>query len=81
MYNDNARCFFPPLTRDERCGTDRGIADATSVAGIVGLVVGGLSVGTGVVLLTTSRQDKAESPPLALACGIAPASLACNGAF
>jgi hypothetical protein len=81
MYNDDSRCFVSPLTRDQRCGTERGIAQTTRVTAIVTLAGGGLAVGAGAFLLATSRGPRAGFGARTVACTLELGSLGCAGTF
>jgi hypothetical protein len=50
-YNDDQRCFFGTLSRDERCGSYRQDAEIAQWAAIIGYGAGSLAVGTGIFLL------------------------------
>jgi hypothetical protein len=83
QYNDDARCFIPPLTRDQRCGADRGVVEATNVGAVVSLSAAGLAVATGIVLvaMAPSRPGANVGAINAVACGAGPWSLGCSGSF
>jgi hypothetical protein len=81
IYNDDSRCFVSPLTRDQRCGDDRGIARATLTTAVVAFSAAAIAMGTGVYLIATSSPKHATAPTASLACGAAPGFFGCAGVF
>jgi hypothetical protein len=53
QYNDPS-CLAGTYTREQNCGSDRGVAEATRTTAIIAFAAAGLAVGTGVWLLLTS---------------------------
>jgi hypothetical protein len=81
-YNDDSRCYIYPLSRDERCGVERGISDTTFLTGIVALAAGGLAAGAGVVLLVTSpSQTRVGRGAPSVACRVTLGGIGCGGQF
>jgi hypothetical protein len=81
-YNDDARCFFPPLTRDQRCGTDRGVVEASRATAVVSLSAAALAAGAGIVLVATSRSRPTHGETATtFACSSGPLSLVCSGSY
>jgi hypothetical protein len=79
VYNDDARCLYGDLTRDQRCGSYRDRAEAANAAAVVGYTLGAVAgVAGGVVFaLGSKRRDKAT----ALSCSFEGAMLECGGRF
>jgi hypothetical protein len=81
IYNDNSRCFVWPLTRDQRCGVDRGIAEAAGFTAAAALVAGGVGLATGFYLVATSRARSTPSGAWTIGCRVDPWYLGCRGEF
>jgi hypothetical protein len=80
IYNDDSHCFYGSLTRDQRCGSERGVRDVTLVTAIVALSLGvvGLGVGIDLVVVAPSRRSATR---VTLECGLGLASASCGGRF
>lgn len=65
-YNDDARCLYGELSRDERCGGDRGAAETAQTYANIGYV-GAVAFGAAAVLLLALPDERtrvlAEASP------------------
>jgi hypothetical protein len=61
-YNDDGRCFYGSLTREQRCPQDKHDADTAGTLMAIGYAVGGVAVGTSVVLLLTLPKPAKSTP-------------------
>jgi hypothetical protein len=60
-YNDDARCFYGELTRNQRCGKYRGQADSAEYVAITGFIAAGVLGAAGAVLLVTAPSGARPS--------------------
>lgn len=72
IYNDDARCFFGDLTRDERCGSNRRTAETAGTVALVGYATGTAALIAGATLLLTTRVGPPSSRAFRLAPGVGP---------
>jgi hypothetical protein len=61
-YNDDNFCLKPGMTREELCGPYRGRAETAQTLATIGWIGGAAAIGTGVVLLLTSRSEPVSGP-------------------
>jgi hypothetical protein len=61
-YNDDNVCLAPGRTRDQVCGDYRGRAETAQTLATIGWIGAGAAIGTGVVLLLTSRSEPVSGP-------------------
>jgi hypothetical protein len=61
-YNDDTRCVYGTLTRDDRCGHYRHEADALRTAAVVGYGVGGVAAVVAAYLFATSSVKVTAGP-------------------
>jgi hypothetical protein len=77
-YNDDARCYWGGLTRDQRCGVYRENAMAAQVVTVIGLSAAGALAATATGLLIFGTGPSPAKT--ALRCGVG-AGLTCGVAF
>jgi hypothetical protein len=78
-YNDDSRCYFSGLTRDQRCGGYRDAANAAEITAIVGFAAAGLGMGVSAVLFATAPREKPRQA-LGLKCTFG-VGARCTGTF
>jgi hypothetical protein len=61
-FNDDGRCFYGTLTREQRCPQDKHDADTAGTIMAIGYAVGGVAVGASVVLLLTLPKPTRSTP-------------------
>jgi hypothetical protein len=81
QYNDDARCYYGGESRDQRCGVQRGVADATLATAIAAFAAGALATIGGVYLLSSSSGTRAKAGTPAVACLLVPGAVGCRGQF
>jgi tetratricopeptide (TPR) repeat protein len=79
IYNDDSRCFYGNLTRDERCGTYRDRALVANTLAVTGYSLGAAAAVASVVLFAMPSSHSHSTT--ALGCTWAGASFACQGRF
>jgi hypothetical protein len=67
-YNDDRRCFYGALTRDQRCGSYRNAASTAEVLATVGLSVAAASAMTSALFFILSSRARAEPTRAAVRC-------------
>jgi hypothetical protein len=75
QYNEDSRCFFDGLTRDQRCGTIRDRVELTQGFAVAGYVLSALAAGAGITLLLLSPSDSS------FACAFGPTGVRCSGSL
>jgi tetratricopeptide (TPR) repeat protein len=74
VYNDDSRCFYGKLTRDERCGDRRSATDTASVIAVSGYAAGGVALVVGLTLLLARHDDPPAESATRVAAVLAPGS-------
>jgi hypothetical protein len=78
-YNDDSRCLYGSLTRDERCGTFRGAASVAETVAVVQLSAAVAAAAVSVVLFVLpSRSGRSQRASIGCALGTV---FACNASF
>jgi hypothetical protein len=79
VYDDDARCLYGDLTRDQRCGSYRDRAEAASALAIAGYALGAATgVASGVVFLLASRH---RAKAALLGCSFVGTAMDCGARF
>jgi hypothetical protein len=79
VYNDDARCLYGDLTRDQRCGNYRDRAEAASALAVVGYALGAAAgIASGAVFIVASRH---RTNAALLSCSFFGAGMGCGGRF
>jgi hypothetical protein len=65
-YNDDARCFFGDMTRDQRCGRERTRSETAAAIAVGGYALGALALGGALTLLLW--PDPEPTPSRHVAC-------------
>ncbi len=73
-YNDDSRCFYAPLSRDQRCGSYRDTSDTAGIVAIVGYAAGGAALITGTALLLLAPHSGSSRDAVRLGAGVVPGS-------
>jgi hypothetical protein len=68
-YDDDTRCYYGGLTRDQRCGGYRDAANAAEVTAIVGFAAAGVGIAASAVLFATAPRPRAPRA-LGLRCTV-----------
>lgn len=79
VYNDDSRCFYGGLSRDQRCGGYGGAARIAQILAIAQFEAAAVAVGLSVVLFSLAPTP--SRPPIyGLRCGVG-VRIACSGFF
>ena len=78
-YNDDGRCLFGTLTRDQRCGDSRDRAESAQALAVAGYALGAVAGLASIVLLVTAHPG--EHRVAAFACDASLAAVSCHGQF
>jgi len=82
IYNDDSRCRYGGVPRDDRCGTYRRSANAATIVMIAGYVGAGVAaIGAGVLLAMSSPARAPRASYVRCGVGAGAWSLQCGGAF
>jgi hypothetical protein len=79
VYDDDARCLYGPLTRDQRCGEYRDRATSAGALAIAGYALGATAGILSAVAFVTPRSRARDAT--FFACGPAGMGVACGGRF
>jgi hypothetical protein len=79
-YNDDARCFYGQLSRDQRCGTYRGQAETAQTLANIGFVAAG-AFGIGAATLLLLQQEAPKSPAASVRVDVGVLRLDVAGTF
>jgi hypothetical protein len=79
-YNDDTRCFYGDLSRDQRCGVYRGQAESAQTFATVGYVASGaLGIASAILFLAVPPPTKSRDWSLRLDVGSSHAAIGVGG--
>ncbi len=78
IYNDDARCFYGGLTRDQRCGGYRDVATTARTLAIVEVGAAGAATVLSAVLFVRAPKSGTRSQAIRCTLGV---GVECGGSF